>query len=142
LPATGKVVGLDLGIKDVAVESDGWKSGNPRNRQRIKIARIHARIAASRADFLHKTTAAIIQSADVIAIEDLHVKGMIKNHHLAGAIADVGMGEWTCPECGARHDRDVNAAKNILMFSAAGEAGINARGVGKELVGLRTRHLR
>lgn len=204
LPATGKAVGLDLGIKDVVVDSDGWKSGNPRhlkgrlrhlkrqqrrlarmkkgsnrrNRQRIKVARIHARIAASRADFLHKTTTAIIQRADVIAIEDLHVKGMVKNHHLAGAIADVGMGEfrrqleykaawngrelriagrfaptsktcsecqhvmdkmplsvreWTCPECGARHDRDVNAARNILMFSTAGEAGINARGLGKNL---------
>ena len=204
LPATGKAVGLDLGVKDVVVDSDGWKSGNPRhlkgrlrhlkrqqrrlarkkkgsnrrNRQRIKVARIHARIAASRADFLHKTTTAIIQRADVIAIEDLHVKGMVKNHHLAGAIADVGMGEfrrqleykaawngrelriagrfaptsktcsecqhvmdkmplsvreWTCSECGSRHDRDINAARNVLMFSTAGEAGINARGVGKNL---------
>ena len=204
LPATGKAVGLDLGVKDVVVDSDGWKSGNPRhlkgrlrhlkrqqrrlarmkkgsnrrNRQRIKVARIHARIAASRADFLHKTTTSIIRRADVIAIEDLHVKGMVKNHHLAGAIADVGMGEfrrqleykaawngrelriagrfaptsktcsecqhvmdkmplsvrqWTCPECNTTHDRDVNAARNILMFSTAGEAGINARGLGKNL---------
>lgn len=204
LPATGNAVGLDLGVKDVVVDSDGWKSGNPRhlkgrlrhlkrqqrrlsrmkkgsnrrNRQRIKVARIHARIAASRADFLHKTTTSIIRRADVIAIEDLHVKGMVKNHHLAGAIADVGMGEfrrqleykaawngrelriagrfaptsktcsecqhvmdkmplsvrqWTCPECNTTHDRDVNAARNILMFSTAGEAGINARGVSKNL---------
>ena len=203
-PTTGNAVGLDLGVKDVVVDSDGWKSGNPRhlkgrlrhlkrqqrrlarmrkgsnrrNRQRIKVARIHARIAASRADFLHKTTTSIIRRADVIAIEDLHVKGMVKNHHLAGAIADVGMGEfrrqleykaawngrelriagrfaptsktcsecqhvmdkmplsvreWTCPECGAKHDRDTNAARNILMFSTAGEAGINARGAGKNL---------
>lgn len=204
LPLTGVAVGLDLGIKDVVVASDGMKSGNPRhlkgrlrhlkrqqrrlarmkngsnrrNRQRIKVARIHARIAASRADFLHKTTTSIIRRADVIAIEDLHVKGMVKNHHLAGAIADVGMGEfrrqleykaawngrelriagrfaptsktcsecqhvmdkmplsvrqWTCPECNTTHDRDVNAARNILMFSTAGEAGINARGLGKNL---------
>ena len=207
LPLTGKVIGVDLGIKDVVVTSDGEKSGNPRhlkrrlkhlkrqqrrlarmrkgsnrrNRQRIKVARIHARIAASRADFLHKTTTSIIQRADVIAIEDLHVKGMVKNHHLAGAIADVGMGElrrqieykadwngrtvvvvdrwfpssktcsscgsyqdkmplsvreWTCPDCGARHDRDVNAARNIYSFATGGEPGI-ARGGSKNLLGQR-----
>lgn len=204
LPLTGKSIGIDLGIKDVVVTSDGDKSCNPRhlkaklkhlkrqqrrlsrmkkgsnrrNKQRIKVARIHARIAACRADFLHKTTTAIIRKADVIAIEDLNVKGMVKNHCLAGAIHDVGMGElrrqieykatwygrkvevvdrwaptsktcyecgsyqqnmplsvreWTCPDCGTRHDRDVNAAKVILKFSTAGEAGINARGLGKNL---------
>lgn len=204
LPLTGKAIGVDLGIKDVVVTSDGEKSGNPRhlkrrlkhlkrqqrrlsrmqkgsnrrNRQRLKVARIHARIAASRADFLHKTTTALIRQADEIAIEDLHVKGMVKNHHLAGAIADVGMGEfrrqieykaawhgrrvevvdrwvptsktcsacgsyqekmplrvreWTCPDCGTQHDRDVNAAINILKFSTAGEAGLEARGLGKNL---------
>lgn len=203
LPATGNAVGLDLGIKDVVVDSDGWKSGNPRHlkgrlrhlkrqqrrlsrmkkgsnrrhRQRLKVARIHAHIAASRADFLHKTTTAIVKRADVIALEDLHVKGMMKNHHLARAIADVGMGEfrrqleykangygrelriagrfaptsktcsecqhvmdkmplsvrqWTCPDCGTHHDRDVNAARNILSFATAGEAGL-ARGLGKNL---------
>jgi putative transposase len=119
-PTTGNAVGLDLGVKDVVVDSDGWKSGNPRhlkgrlrhlkrqqrrlarmrkgsnrrNRQRIKVARIHARIAASRADFLHKTTTALIRRADVLALEDLNVGGMMKNHHLAGAIADVGMHEF------------------------------------------------
>ncbi|MFZ1493350.1 MAG: RNA-guided endonuclease TnpB family protein [Candidatus Competibacter denitrificans] len=120
LPLTGQTIGVDLGIKDVAVSSDGWKSGNPRhlkgqlkhlkrqqrflsrkqrgsnrrNRQRLKVARIHARIAAMRQDFLHKTTTALVQRADVIALEDLNVKGMMKNHHLAGTIADVGMGEF------------------------------------------------
>lgn len=207
LPLTGKTVGVDLGIKDVAVTWDGehvTKSGNPRhlkrrlrylkrqqrrlsrmrkgsnrrNRQRLKVARIHARIAASRQDFLHKTTTALIRRADVIALEDLNVKGMVKNHHLAGAIADVGMGElrrqleykaawygrtvevvdrfaptskmcsdcgsyqqtmplsvreWTCPDCGTRHDRDVNAAKNILKFSTLGNRGFEARGAGKNL---------
>ena len=156
LPLTGKAVGVDLGIKDVAITSDGWKSGNPRHlksrlrhlkrqqrrlsrmqkgsnrrrRQRLKVARIHARIAASRMDFLHKTTTEIVRRADEIALEDLHVKGMVKNHALAGAIADVGMGEFrrqieykaawygrtvevidrfaptskTCSECGAIQD--------------------------------------
>ena len=208
LPLTGKAIGVDLGIKDVVVSWDGeqaTKSGNPRhlkrrlrhlkrqqrrlsrmkkgsnrrNRQRLKVARIHASIAASRQDFLHKTTTALIRRADVIALEDLHVKGMVKNHHLAGAIADVGMGEfrrqveykaawygrtvevidrfaptskmcsacgsyqekmplsvrqWTCPDCGARHDRDVNAAKNIRSFATGGEPGL-ARGGSKNLLG-------
>ncbi len=206
LPPTGKVIGVDLGIKDVAVTSDGEKSGNPRhlkrrlkhlkrqqrrlarmrkgshrrNRQRLKVARIHARIAATRADFLHKTTTALIRRADGIALEDLHVKGMVKNHSLAGAIADVGMGEfrrqmeyksawhgrqveaidrwaptsktcsacgsvrekmplrvreWTCPDCQTRHDRDVNAAINILQFSTLGDRGLEARGAGQNLLG-------
>ena len=120
LPVTGRRIGVDLGIKDVAVSSDGWKSGNPRHlkgplkhlkrqqrflsrkqkgsnrrrRQRQRVARIHARIAAMRQDFLHKTTTALVQRADVIALEDLNVKGMLKNHHLAGTMADVGMGEF------------------------------------------------
>lgn len=206
LPLTGQTIGVDLGIKDVAVSSDGWKSGNPRHlkgqlkhlkrqqrflarkqkgsnrrrRQRQRVARIHAKIAAMRQDFLHKTTTALVQRADVIALEDLNVKGMLKNHPLAGAIADVGMGEfrrqieykaawagrkvivvdrwaptsktcshcgsyqqkmplsvreWTCPDCHARHDRDVNAANVILKFATAGNAGTDARGGGKNLGG-------
>jgi putative transposase len=207
-PLTGKVVGLDLGIKDVVVSWDGEqavKSGNPRHlksklkhlkrqqrrlsrmtkgsnrraKQKLKVAKIHARIAASRADFLHKTTTAIVKSADVIKLEDLHVKGMVKNHCLAGAIADVGMGEfrrqieykaawngrtvvvvnrwvpssktcsscgsyqekmslaireWVCPDCGTRHDRDENAAKNIRSFEPAGSRGLRVE-MGKNLLG-------
>lgn len=207
---TGKTVGLDLGIKDVVVSWDGeqaTKSGNPRHlkrqlkhlkrqqrrlsrmtkgsnrrrKQRTKVAKIHAHIAAMRADFLHKTTTAIVRDADVIKLEDLNVAGMLKNHCLAGAIADVGMGEfrrqieykaawhgrtvvavdrweptsktcsacgsyqkvmplkirnWTCPDCGTRHDRDVNAAKNIYSFATGGEPGI-ARGGDKNWLGHR-----
>ncbi len=184
----GVAVGVDLGVKDVVVTSDGDRSGNPRHlkrrlrhlkrqqcalarkqkgserreRQRLKVAKLHTKIAACRADFLHKSTTGLIRHADTIAIEDLHVKGMVKNPHLAGAIADVGLGEfrrqleykaawygravvivdrwaptskacsqcdsvqdkmplsvrsWGCPECGAHHDRDVNAAKNILRLA-------------------------
>jgi len=216
LPLTGKTVGLDLGIKDVVIAWDGetaTKSGNPRhlkgqlrylkrqqrrlsrmqkgsnrrNRQKVKVARIHAHVAAMRADFLHKTTTGIVRSADVIVLEDLNVKGMVRNHCLAGAIADVGMGEfrrqieykaawygrkvvvvdpwfpssktcsacgsyqqnmplsvryWICPDCGTRHDRDVNAAKNIRRFAirqahvvaTGGEPGI-ARGESMNLLG-------
>lgn len=205
LPLTSQSIGVDLGIKDVVVTSDGWKSGNPhhlkgklkhlkrqqrrlsrmqkgsnrRHRQRLRVARLQAHIAAMRQDFLHKTSTALVRRADVLALEDLHVNGMLRNHRLAGAIADVGMGElrrqieykaawygrkvevvdrfaptsktcsacgsyqqtmplsiraWTCPDCGTRHDRDVNAAKNILKFSTAGEAGIDARGVSKNLL--------
>ncbi len=223
LPLTGKTVGLDLGIKDVVIAWDGetaTKSGNPRhlkgqlrylkrqqrrlsrmqkgsnrrNRQKIKVARIHAHVAAMRADFLHKTTTGIVRSADVIVLEDLNVKGMVKNHCLASAIADVGMGEfrrqieykaawygrkvvvvdqwfpssktcsacgsyqqkmplsvryWVCPDCGERHDRDVNAAKNIRSFAirqahavtTGGEPGI-ARGEKHELVGSCIQHSR
>lgn len=204
LPLTGVSLGLDLGIKDVVVASDGAKSGNPRHlkkqlrhlkkqqrrlsrmqkgsnrrrKQRQRVAKIHAHIAAMRSDFLHKTTTALIRRADVLALEDLNVVGMMKNHALAGAIADVGMGEfkrqieykaawygrkvifadrfaptsktcshcgsyretmplsvreWTCPDCGTRHDRDVNAARNILSFTTAGEAGL-ARGGGMNLL--------
>ena len=207
LPLTGKAVGLDLGVKDVVVSWDGdhaVKSGNPRHfkrqlkhlkrqqrrlsrmqkgsnrrrKQRGRVAKIHAHIAATRADFLHKTTTAIVRSADVIKLEDLNVAGMLKNHCLAGAIADVGMGEfrrqieykadwygrqvvvvdrweptsktcsdcgsyqkvmplrvreWTCPDCGTRHDRDVNAAKNIYALQPAGSRGLRVEG-GKNLL--------
>jgi len=120
LPLTGKVIGLDLGVKDVIAGSDGYKSGNPRHlkkqlrhlkkqqrrlarmqkgshrraKQKLKVAKIHAKVAASRADFLHKTTTEIIRNNDVIALEDLNVSGMMKNHCLAGAIGDVGMYEF------------------------------------------------
>jgi len=177
-------VGIDLGIKDFLVLSDGTKIKNHRftkhyertlalnqkhlsrktkgsnryEKQRLKVARIHEKITNSRMDLIHKTTNNLINEFDIIYLEDLNVKGMIKNHKLAKAISDVAWGtfidileykaiwndkqvihidrffpsskacskcgwinnqlalkdrNWTC-KCGEKHDRDVNAAINIL----------------------------
>jgi putative transposase len=194
LPATGAVVGIDLGVKDFAVTSGGEKIPNPRHLERkarnlaryqrrmarcqkgsanrakakAKVARAHRKVRAARTDFLHKTSTRIIRNHDVIVIEDLNVSGMVRNHALARAISDCGWGEfrrmveykadrygrhlivtdrwypssktcsacghllatlslstrtWQCPSCGTRHDRDINAAKNILAAGLAVAGG-------------------
>ena len=184
-PKTGKFVGVDLGVKDIAITSDGCKFANPRwiqksekklkrlqrelarrqraskrrERTRLRLARQHDRVANQRKDWLHKITTYLVRKYDVIALEDLNVRGMVKNHNLAKAITNVSFGEfnrqieykaqmygkqiyrvdrffpssktcsvcgcvqekmplhvreWTCPDCGAHHDRDINAATNLL----------------------------
>lgn len=184
LPKTKRSVGIDLGLNDVVVTSDGWKSGNPRHtrqaqdrlakeqrrlskkvkgsknwhKQRRRVAKIHATIRNQRADFLHQLSARLVRRYDSIYTESLNVKGMVKNHSLAKAINDAGWStfvgmlkykaewygkevvqidrwypssktcshcghtletlplnvrHWACPQCGAEHQRDVNAAKNI-----------------------------
>jgi putative transposase len=189
-PATGAVVGVDLGVKDFAVTSDGEKipaarrlarrernlaryqrrmarkqrGSNNRAKARAKVARAHRKVAASRADFLHKTSARLVRDHDVIVIEDLAVKNMVRNRRLAKAISDCGWGKfrrqleykaarcgrrvividrwcpssktcsvcgyrlaelslstraWCCPACRTLHDRDINAAKNILAAGLA-----------------------
>ena len=185
-----KAVGVDLGLTDLIVTSDGWKSGNPKflekdlhrlrkaqrrlarcqigskryEKQRRKVARIHARIREKRQDYLHKLSTRLIRENQTVCLETLNVRGLMKNRVLARAVssaswsafaeqleykarrygrtvAKVGLFEptskrcsncnhivsklplevrtWTCERCGATHDRDVNAARNIL---AAGQA--------------------
>ena len=184
LEKTGKSIGIDLGIKDFAITSEGQRYTNPkflykfqkklktaqqhlsrkvkgsksRDRARIKVARIYEKITNSRNDMQHKVSLSLIKKYDMIALEDLNVKGMIKNHCLAKAISDSSWSSfvtkltykaqwygktvikidrffpssktcsdcghikeslsldervWTCV-CGSKHDRDVNASKNIL----------------------------
>ncbi|ASG81500.1 IS200/IS605 family element transposase accessory protein TnpB [Salmonella enterica subsp. diarizonae] len=196
LPLTSSMVGIDVGLKDVFVTDSGFRSGNPRHtakyaarlallqrrlskkakgsknraRARLKVARLHAKIADCRMDALHKATRKLINENQVVCVESLKVKNMLRNPSLSKAIADAGWSEfvrqlrykgewagrsvvaieqffpsskrcsrcgftmkkmpldvrkWHCPECGADHDRDINAARNIkaagLAVLACGE---------------------
>ena len=179
-------IGLDLGIKDLCITSDGRKYENPKTlkkyernltklqrqlahkikgsrnyqKKRKQIALCHEKITNTRKDYLHKISSEIISENQVIVSENLQIKNMIKNHKLAKSISDVSWYEltrqleykakwnnriyvkvdsfyassqlcscfgcqnknikdlsvrqWKCPNCGEIHDRDVNAAKNIL----------------------------
>ncbi len=117
---TNSSVGIDTGIKDLATLSDGTKYENikslkkslkklkyvqrqlskktkgsgQRNKQKIKLALIHEKVSNKRKDHLHKVSTEIIKNHDIICVEDLNVKGMIKNHKLAQALSDVGLGTF------------------------------------------------
>jgi putative transposase len=118
LPKTGKTVGVDLGIKTMATMSDGavidnhhllkkrmrklarkqrelsrkQKGSKNREKARVKVAKIHRTVRLARLDVLHQATTKLVRGYDTIVIEDLNVKGMVKNHKLARAISDCGFG--------------------------------------------------
>jgi len=120
----GKVIGIDLGLKHFAVTSDGnkvsqydnpkhlakheknlkrkqkklarkQKGSNSRYKYKKVVARVYERVSNSRADFLHKLSRKLVNENQVVVVENLHVKGMVRNPNLAKAISDVGWGMFT-----------------------------------------------
>ena len=182
----GKAIGLDVGLAHYLITSDGEKIDNPkwfnqhernlkikqqklsrknkgsnnRTKARVKVAKVHQKITNSREDFLHKLSRKIVDENQILCVENLNIKSMVKNRQLSKAIHQVGWGmfctmlsykakelgkvyqeldrffpssktcsscghkveslpldirSWSCSNCGTTHDRDINAAKNIMI---------------------------
>ena len=183
---TNKEIGIDLGVKDFVITSDGEvfenkhlfkkeelklkrlqrqlskkkKGSNNRNKQRLRIAKVFECITNKKEIYIHSVVNELLIYYDTIFMEDLNVRGMLKNHNLAKSIQEVGLYRfksvlqnkalmndkqvilidrfypssktcsccgykkkdlklsdrfWVCPECNAKHDRDINASRNILV---------------------------
>ena len=192
---TGNSVGIDLGVKDFVITSDGevfenrhffkkregrlrklqrqlskkQNGSKNRDKQRVKIAKAFERLTAQKEDYIHNVVNQLLRTYDTVFVEDLNVKGMLRNHNMSKAIQEVGFSrfkqvledksrsngkqvvlvdrfypssktchvcgyvnrplklsdrKWACPVCGEHHDRDINAALNIL---AEGERTIGSR---------------
>jgi putative transposase len=119
-PPTGETIGVDVGITSFATLSTGEEIENPRHlknalenlkrqqrwlsrkkkgskrraKQRIKVARAHLKVARCRKDFHHKISTNLVRRFDAITVEDLNIRGMVKNRHLAQAINDVAWGSF------------------------------------------------
>lgn len=204
IPMTGRCVGIDVGLKDIFILSNGDVVNNPRwfrenqsklasaqkhlsrktkgsnryKRQCVKVARIHERIANQRSYFTHNMTKTLVTEFDIITVEDLNVAGM-KKSNLGKSISDAGWslfisqldyksrwygktfikidrfypssqicsecGErdgkktldvrsWVCLYCGCTHDRDLNAARNILYKGYSDVSGLGITESSAELV--------
>ena len=185
LPKSAEIVGIDLGIKDFIVTSNGkkfeniksirnnqnkikhlqrlvskkLKGSNNKNKARIKLAKYHEKLINVKENYLHLITNQLLNENQIIVMEDLNVSGMLKNHNLARSVQELSLNrfkniltykaqwydreiimidrwfpssklcsdcgykktdlklsdrEWVCPVCGVIHDRDTNAAINIV----------------------------
>lgn len=158
-----KSVGIDVGLKEFAVTSDGeiiknprylkksekrlkqrqravsrsQKGSNNKERDRVRLAKTHRKVARQRKDFINKFVASIVKTNDIVCVEDLNITGMKKNHRLAKSIGDVSWGHMynrleqklteegkmlikidqfapsskTCSCCGAKQDMPLNVRK-------------------------------